>query len=522
MEEKFYLDDFELSLQEQANHFKMAPTKKVWHGIYNDLHPGRRWPSVMVSLVLIFSIVFVGYINSNTDSKATGTKDQVRSASNEKEISKPEITSTTNKFQTQPSGQNSKTVKSVSSNNKTLAFSAPGENSHTLDNSISNKEINRTKEGDQAKEINQTGSVSPPSTTARINSNQPLSQNILNGQENYSLNKQREITEVENNMNKQISVSNDTRGHVSNQPEIYTSFQHSVVQNSHKDLQIEVPGFIKSTNNKSLALIINTDQNNLKALSTEGDKSVLAKVKKKNEKISWVYYAGTFLSTVSFSGETLKDNNSLNVSSQPLPQVAQKDMKVLRKPALGFEAGLKMNYSLTKRLQFITGVHITRSGYDVISNLVHPTLATLTLKDPSTGNIYSRSFVTHYGDGTGKSTVTLRNYSYQASIPVGLQYMLWDNGKLQLNIAADFEPSYILNPDAFILASNGKNYVNVPDLMRKWNFSSNFAPFISFRSSKLKWNIGPNIRYQWLSTYQKNYTIKEHLIDYGIRIGISK
>ena len=67
MEEKFYLDDFELSLQEQANQFKMVPAKKVWQGIYNDIHPGRRWPSVMVSLILIFSIVFVGYINNNTD-----------------------------------------------------------------------------------------------------------------------------------------------------------------------------------------------------------------------------------------------------------------------------------------------------------------------------------------------------------------------------------------------------------------------------------------------------------------------
>ncbi len=74
MEEKFYLDDFELSLKEHANQFKMAPSKKVWQGIYNDLHPGRRWPSVMMSLLLISSVIFIGYINTHADKKLVDSK----------------------------------------------------------------------------------------------------------------------------------------------------------------------------------------------------------------------------------------------------------------------------------------------------------------------------------------------------------------------------------------------------------------------------------------------------------------
>jgi len=64
MEREFFTDDFENLLRENADQFKMAPSKKVWHGIYNDLHPGRRWPSAMMSLIFIFSLVIVGHLNT--------------------------------------------------------------------------------------------------------------------------------------------------------------------------------------------------------------------------------------------------------------------------------------------------------------------------------------------------------------------------------------------------------------------------------------------------------------------------
>ena len=290
--------------------------------------------------------------------------------------------------------------------------------------------------------------------------------------------------------------------------------------------QITVPSIVTFDPEKNAFIVIDNKLNFDKIQSSTSEQSQIttaalaAAARKKNDKISWTYYAGALINTVSFSGAGLKENTNLNLS--PLPQVTQKDRKVIRNAALGFEAGLQMNYSFIPRLQFTTGARLTRSGYNIVSNLVHPALATLTLRNTSTGEAYSRNFVTHYGDGTGLSTVSLHNYSYQASVPVGLQYMVWQNDKLQLNLAASVEPSLVFKADAYLLSADGKNYVNVPDLLRKWNFSSSFAPSVSFRSNKLKWSVGPDIRYQWLSTYEKSYTIKEHLIDYGIRIGISK
>src|SRR5665647_1148501 len=74
MERRFFMNDFEQSLKEHADEFKMIPSKRVWHGIYNDIHPGRRWPSVAMSLALIFTLVVIGHLNTHNGSQAVASK----------------------------------------------------------------------------------------------------------------------------------------------------------------------------------------------------------------------------------------------------------------------------------------------------------------------------------------------------------------------------------------------------------------------------------------------------------------
>src|ERR1017187_10335603 len=73
MERRFSMIDFEQSLKEHADEFKMIPSKRVWHGIYNDMHPGRRWPSVTMSLLLICTLVFIGQLNTHNRSKSVSS-----------------------------------------------------------------------------------------------------------------------------------------------------------------------------------------------------------------------------------------------------------------------------------------------------------------------------------------------------------------------------------------------------------------------------------------------------------------
>ena len=91
---------------------------------------------------------------------------------------------------------------------------------------------------------------------------------------------------------------------------------------------------------------------------------------KRNDKISWVYFAAPQVNSVSFNGEPLKPLGGNNNS--PAFAITQKDYKVLHNAALGFEVGAQMNYGLVKKLEFTAGLHVTYSGYNIISNEVHP------------------------------------------------------------------------------------------------------------------------------------------------------
>jgi hypothetical protein len=186
----------------------------------------------------------------------------------------------------------------------------------------------------------------------------------------------------------------------------------------------------------------------------------------------------------------------------------------------GFEVGTAVNYKLSKQLQFITGLQVNYSGYNIKTNTTHPILSTLILNGVSGPSAYSA--VSLYGNHTGDEKTRLKNYSVQASLPLGLQYIFAENDNVLFGAQATFQPSFAISNKAYLLSTDERNYITDPDLLRTWNMSTNFGAFISFKSNSFKWQIGPQVHYQLLSTYTKNYALKEHLLDYGIRFGISK
>ncbi|MBX2888948.1 MAG: hypothetical protein KF829_09920 [Ferruginibacter sp.] len=63
MAEQWFDDSFEEFLKETTNDFRMYPDKKVWYSIYNNLHPGRKWPSVSAFLLFAISLIYLGQPN---------------------------------------------------------------------------------------------------------------------------------------------------------------------------------------------------------------------------------------------------------------------------------------------------------------------------------------------------------------------------------------------------------------------------------------------------------------------------
>jgi hypothetical protein len=71
----------------------------------------------------------------------------------------------------------------------------------------------------------------------------------------------------------------------------------------------------------------------------------------------------------------------------------------------------------------------------------------------------------------GNSTQTLQNEYFDLSAPVGLEVKILGNEKLQISVAATLEPTYLLNRNSYLLATDYSNYIKDPTLFRRWKTS---------------------------------------------------
>lgn len=96
------------------------------------------------------------------------------------------------------------------------------------------------------------------------------------------------------------------------------------------------------------------------------------------------------------------------------------------------------------------------------------------------------------------------------------------NGRIQLHVGASLQPSYLLNTDAYVLSDDYKGYTKDAQAFRRWNLNVGAEAYVSYGVGNIRWELGPQVRYQIFSTYKNSYPLKENLLNYGLRIGISK
>jgi hypothetical protein len=114
----------------------------------------------------------------------------------------------------------------------------------------------------------------------------------------------------------------------------------------------------------------------------------------------------------------------------------------------------------------------------------------------------------------------LRNLYISASAPLGVEVKLLGNRSSYFGVSGTMQPTYILSNKSYLLSTDYKNYAKFPSLTRKWNLNAGFEMFAGISTGKLKWRVGPQVRYQVMSSYQERYPIKEHLFDFGLKMGI--
>ena len=247
--------------------------------------------------------------------------------------------------------------------------------------------------------------------------------------------------------------------------------------------------------------------------------SVINLFKARNKRIGYQFY---FTPTVSY--RKLQENKSYTQSTQlanaPLrfSAASSKDINnvVTHKPALGFELGLSVGYKLSENLKIKAGVQFNVSRYEIKAFTSWGEIATIAL---NRGNDSINTWTNHRNFDGYKSD-WLQNLYFSISAPVGIELKIAGDNKTHLGISGTLQPTYILSDKAYLISSDYKNYAEVPSLIRRWNLNTSIEPYVGYSTGKVNWQIGPQVRYQLLSSFQKKYPVKENLFDFGLRVGV--
>lgn len=240
----------------------------------------------------------------------------------------------------------------------------------------------------------------------------------------------------------------------------------------------------------------------------------------RKRKLDWQL---SFTPTISYRklGENksyLRTASSLSANNPIAPLYSVNSM-VTHKPDLGLELGASTKYKLTDNIKLIGGLQFNINRYDIKAFNGPYAVGTIQLNNGS--SISSVNTVTGYSNTNGYHTNWLKNFYFQVSTPIGVELKLHGTENMHFGIATSVQPSYLVGDRAYLITSDYKSYVQVPWLVRRWNANTNLQTFVSYSTGKMRWQVGPQVRYQLLSSFISEYPVKENLFDFGLKVGIS-
>jgi hypothetical protein len=288
-------------------------------------------------------------------------------------------------------------------------------------------------------------------------------------------------------------------------PEMF-AFEGSIIDSDIEAEQKTPTPSVQPSENKPALLTIESLLNSYKARTSK--------------KLSFQF---TFTPTISY--RKLSENKSyLRSAGANLPPnypalYNDVNSQVTHKPDMGFELGYTAKYALTKRLNLRAGLQLNVNRYAIKTFKSSTEVATIRLNNSSRPD--SLTTITNYNNYNGYQSNWLQNFYVQFSAPVGVEYIVKKSNNVNFGIATTLQPNYVVGDRAYIISSDYKNYSLVPSLTRKWNVATSFETFVGYSTGKLKWQVGPQVRYQLLSSFVDEYPVKENLFDFGLKVGIS-
>lgn len=476
MDKKTYQDDeFEQFLHDEVKQHRMYPSDHIWSNIRVELHGHRSWPA------LTFIAVFI--ITALTLSTVLNTQHQ------NVHLQPPTVPNVVTIQQQVIAANNAATEKSRRYFN-TLAPSSINTNT-IAELSVANDELL----------VYTDDNITPGATI--VNSTAPKN-NIGTAKtigNIHALN----ATPIASGMNTIIAA--ETTETVNNS-EIAFATKEDAVNNQ----------------------LTTEDREEKYPLITENPKSAINSVAKrvssrKLSKFGFQFYITPSTSYRRLSDEKVKDivqpaTSALPVNA-PLNQPANVNEVVRHRPAVGMELGFAVLYNISDRLKLKTGLQLNIRHYQ-IETFQSSTYDRATISLINFNGIENITRYSPYNNNVGYKETELANKVYQLSVPVGLQWQVLKGKHLGMNAEASVQPTLNLNKNVYLLSTDYRHYADGNDLVRKWNINTNVGFNLTYTSGKTTWQLGPQIRYQHLPTFSNKYPIKEYLLDYGMRISLTK
>ncbi len=525
MEKKFYTDNFERLLKEKSDEFRMYPSKRVWHSIYNDLHPGRKWPSVAMSMILVITLLLIGSLNTN-DNAVRKTVAIVAGAQN---AAGKNSNASTRRLH--PTGSETQSQNDLNSTN-TLSAENSGSASTQSVNVLTEPSSNNNSGNPTTAlaDVNNPGNTlqgnSSPANEAGRNDLFASIDHYIKSNQLYSdineLNKQKEAKTIGTTLsNGSVKEEYATAVNPANEQNIFSASPAEAITKAPEENKTgAVNENIASKNSRPA---INSQSQPIaeeKAWMEDYALHNKSKRAKWKDRVAMEIYATPSLGYRLLSSN-IKDQAAASAYTSNNNSTISKT--VSQKPALNLEAGVDFAYSFAKRLKLKTGVQLNYTSYGVHADETnHPILTTLMLNDPQTGRPYLTARTSTLSNSSGLQAVTVHNTTYQVSVPVGLALKLAGNNKMEWHIGASIQPSFVFGGLTNFISSDYNSYVSDPSLLRRWNMNTGVETYLNYKMNGFTLQVGPQFRYQLLSTYTKKYTVNENLYNIGIKVGLVK
>lgn len=546
MDNEFYTDNFEQLLKEQADRFTMQPTKRVWHSIYNDLHPARKWPSIAISCLLVISILLLGYFNTNNSGNQHTSSSLTNDAGNalDKQGGLGQQGGTDGGL-VSGNDNNDNKVPSVVTGGSPISPStatAPSNSSFTEQNTlvptISNANLpRRTSRLSSVRAIQHKNNQQDRSTTTGQST-----QGKSNGSHMYIVppTTGNDAEQVDNI--KPVSTDNNT----TTEP---AQTQLSVVAGSTETLA-PVVGTASGDNANNVE---GDNQNNIKTVADAAQKKDLQKAtaintidrawiddhafynrprrSKLKNRLSWQAYITPSVTYRTLFENSIAEGRTTLQSLVTNPFVRQPGIEnsVDHKPGPSIELGGAVAYQLAKRWQLKVGAQVNYTSYHATANNIeHPITTNIAVNDFTNGSLDIENRSASISNTPGSNNNTLNNYTVQLALPVGFAYKLAGNNDLKFFVGATLQPSFVLVGSSPLLSSDRLFYIENntkqgdASFMRRFNVAMGIETYATFRMGEYTFLAGPQLRYQLLTTNSNKYTIGEKLYNVGLKLGIAK